>query len=301
MAVQKDQLTEITGERTISPKYVSQRTLQYKTFLKRSIAEALQDAFHNHPDASLAKTKVGIEYATDRADFPSIVIKFYEKDIKNAGVGHQEWGPSPLDPNYNIGPPYEKFVKYFHRIYQGDIEFEIWAQSSLDRDKVVDALIEVIAMGEVSSEGLSFLERVYESIGKTPYSRFHFVALNTDDISGQGENQENVPWFTEDVLAYTTSYRLPMLGEFYSLTPTFTGGYELLKEVDVYPWDEADPEDTPPENFPEGVIPEDKYIKITRHQRVIPEPEPTKEKEVTGVLETSPTLETEPTLETRGS
>lgn len=251
---QEDQLTTITGEHEVTPRYAIQRTLQYKTFLKRAIAEALQNAFKNHPDPALAKSKIGIEYATDRTDFPSIVVKFYERNIRNAGVGHEEWGPSPSNP--------DRFIKYFHRIYHGDIEFEILALSSLDRDKMVDALIEVL-MGEVSPEGETFLERLYFQIGKTPYSNWHFIALNTDEITGQGEREENAPWLVEDVLMYTVAYRMGVLGEFYSMTPREHGGTGLVSEVDVYPWDDVDPFDIPPEDFPEGVIPADKYFKFT--------------------------------------
>lgn len=254
MPAQEDQITNVTGEHEVTPRYANQRTLQYKTFLKRAIAESLQNAFNKHPDSSLAKSKIGIEYATDRADFPAIVVKFYERSIKNAGVGHQEWGPSPDVPG--------RWIKYFHRIYHGDIEFEILALSSLDRDKMVDALIEVL-MGEVSPEGETFLTRLYSDIGKTPYSQWHFLTLNTDEITGQGEREENAPWLVEDVLMYTVAYRMPMLGQFYSMTPREAGGTGLVSEIDLYPWDEVDPLDTPPEDFPEGKIPEEDYIKIT--------------------------------------
>jgi hypothetical protein len=263
---QEDQITTETGEGEITPHYAAQQTLQYKTFLKRAIAEALTNAFRSHPDPSLAKTKVDIEYATDRADFPNIIIKFYERDIKNAGVGHEEWGPSPSDPNFPNGPTFTSWVKYFHRIYHGDIEFEINALSSLDRDKVVDALIEIL-MGEVSRGGETFLERIYFSIGNSPYSQFHFITLNTDSISGQGEREENAPWLTEDVLSYVVAYRMEVLGEFYSKTPSFPGGTGLVTEVDIYPWDVTDPEHTPPpEDFPDGKVPEEDYIKIRKHQ-----------------------------------
>jgi hypothetical protein len=302
MIVQEDQLTEISGETEIKPgRYARQRTIQYKTFLKRAIAEALMNAFNRHPDPSLKKTKVGIEYATDRADFPAIVIKFYEKDIRNAGVGHIEWGPDPSDPKYPDGPTFERFIPYSHRTYHGDIEFEVLAQSSLDRDKVVDALIEVLAMGEVSVEGETFLNRIYKSFGTTPFSEWHFIALNTDLISGYGEQQMNAPWFAEDVLMYQTAYRLPIFGEFYSLTPAVGGASGLITEVDIYPWDEADPTDIPPADFPEDIIPDEDYIKITKRPRLIPVPEEHEKPAIEGVLETSPTQETSPTLETKGS
>lgn len=262
MPTQKDQVTDVKGNRRVKPKYVQQRTLQYKTFLKRAIAEAMQAAFNGHPDAQLAKTKIGVEYATDMESFPQIIVKFYEKKIDNAGVGHMEWGPSPNDPLYPDGP-FTKFVPYRHRIYKGDIEFEIWAKTIVDRDKMADALIEILAMGEVSPMGKNFTDRLYGVMSSTPYGEFHYVTLNTDEINGYGEQAGLVPWMAEDTWSYQTSYRIPLLGEFYSLTPVEHNGEGYIDEVDFYPYDEADPEDTRPEDFPEGEIPDDAYIKVT--------------------------------------
>lgn len=260
---QEDQLTEIAGPKKVAPKYVKQKTIQYKTFLKRAVVEAIQNSFSTHPDASLAKTKIGIEYSTDRADFPAIIVKFYERELANAGVGHEEWGPSPEDPNFDVpGGPWTMWIKYYHRIYKGDLEFEIYAKTSLDRDKVADALIEVLAMADVAAVSEKFQERIYDSIGKTPAAGEHFITINTDLITGYGEQQMIAPWMPEDTMVYQSSYRVPMLGEFYSLTPSILTSMGLVTEVDVYPWDPQDTEDTAPEDFPEEVIPEEDYLKF---------------------------------------
>lgn len=258
---QTNQITEITGSKTVAPRYVRQATLQYKTFIKRAVVEALQNAFKDHPDPDIAKSKIGIEYSTDRADFPAIIVKFYERDLNNIGVGHAEWGPSPEDPNYPRGP-FTLFQKYYHRLYKGDLEFAIYALSSVDRDKVIDALVEVLTMADVTAGGLNLLDRLYEDIGHTPFSESHFIAFNTDLITGYGENKEIAPWIPEDTIVYTSSYRLPIIGEFYSLTPKEPQSVGMVEEVDVYPWDTADPLDTPPEDFPEEIIPEEDYIKF---------------------------------------
>src|ERR1700691_3709379 len=92
---QKDARTidKTGGPEYITPQYTIQATLQYKTFLKRTIVEALQDAFKLYGDKTLRKCKISPNYTTDRADFPTIVVKFYEQTIRNSGVGHREYGP----------------------------------------------------------------------------------------------------------------------------------------------------------------------------------------------------------------
>lgn len=335
--VQKDQLGTQTGQQYIKPQYTAQATLQYKTFLKRTFVEALQNAFVLYEDETLAKTKIGTNYAMDEADFPNIVVKFYEQSVKNMGVGHAEWGHDEeqeelgaraqlkagsgevtgLDTTKllqegkteikGLGVPKETFVKkilsqtsilmsktatetrtgditfvdvfveryieYHHYMYKGDISLEVYGLNSPDRDMVSDAIVEVVAMGVVGEEGLTFQERIYNTIGASnfPYSKWHFIAVNTDMISGFGEQQMIAPWMPEDVFTYMAEYRVPILGEFYSITPTFPKGrLELVKEVDIYPWDTADSYDTPPKDFPHGVVPKDKYIPITKHVPKLP-------------------------------
>lgn len=291
MAEQKDQFTTFKGEEKISTTYPAQKTLQYKTYLKRAFSEALLNAFNEHPDKDIAKTKVDINYPMDHAGFPCIVVKFFGKEIKNAGIAHEEWGPSPIDPKWPEGP-FTRWIKYQDQLYHGDIAFEIYGLSSLDRDKISDALVEAVKMNVVSKEGISFYERIYNSLNKTPYGERHYITVNTDIFTEYGEQEPINSWFAEDQLLYQASYRVGLLGQIYSPTPKFPGNidYGFIEEVDIYPWDPLDPQDTPPEDFPKGEVPEEDYIKIRKHQKVIAED--------TDRLETDPDLETKEDLET---
>lgn len=211
---------------------VPQYTLRYKTFVKQGLVEALQAAFAGHPDPTVADAKVGIDFEDDDFKLPAVIIKFYESKLPNAGVGHYEWLPFPLTAN--PADTSTVFVKYMHRLYKGDIEFEIFGLSSLDRDLISDALIEVLAMDEVSAPGQAFLNRFYNAIQSIDFGLWHFPTLNLDDISGYGEQQMLAPWSPEDQLVYQTAYRVPILGEFYSYTPPEPLTSGPIEEVDVY-------------------------------------------------------------------
>src|SRR5208282_6035943 len=349
MPTQKDQQSVVPNPRPQKAVYVPQQTLQYKTFLKRTMTEALQNAFalyglkepespHQY-DATLGKTKIGPDYQTTRVNFPSVVVKFYEQQIMNAGVGHMEWGPETTEINLTgtgritkgsgelteldtvqfllpgvtevkgDGIPKgaivirivdetsvlldreayetrktnltirgeldinENFIEYHHSIYHGDIALEVYGLSSVDRDKVADALVEVVQMGIVGAEGKSFQERIYDTIGLSPYSQWHFIAINTDLFKGFGEREELAPWMPEDTWVYRTEYRVPIIGEFYSITPKGgEGTLNLVKRVKLYPWLEAnagisdEPEghfgEVAPEEFPEGKVPEEDYYNV---------------------------------------
>lgn len=331
---QKDQQSVVPNPRKVKPRYLAQQTLQYRSFLKRTMTEALQNAFGLYEDPTLLKAKIGPDYQTSRANFPSIVVKFYEQQLKNAGVGHKEWGPetdiieltgvghitegsgvlsglATVDDLYpgvtevkGNGIPKnaiiirilsetsvllsqnafetretklslrgelnidEKFIEYHHSIYHGDIALEVYGLSSPDRDKIADALVEVVQMGVVGEEGKSFQERIYDTIGLSPYSDWHFIAVNTDLLSGYGDREEMAPWMAEDTWVYRCEYRVPIIGEFYSITPKeHKGTLELVKRVKLYPWNMAgissDPEgqygEVEPDEFPEGKVPNEDY------------------------------------------
>lgn len=224
--------------------YTPQITLQYVTFIKRAITESLQQAFKNHPDPTVAKARVAIDFGHDRWRMPGVIIKYYERELPNAGVGHVEYLPSPQDPD----PSHPSlFIKYYHRMYKGDVAFDIYAMSSIDRDLIRDGLIEVLAMTDVTGPGENFINRFYNALNSTPYGLWHFPVLNLDKITGYGEQAMIAPWEPEDMLVYQASYRVPIFGEFYSTTPTFPSSTGLLEEVDIYPYLPAfDP--TPEEN-----------------------------------------------------
>jgi hypothetical protein len=66
-------------------------TLRYKTYLKEVFVEALKSIFAAHPDSLLAQTKIGVDFSIEEADYPAVVVRWYERSIDNAGVAHEEW------------------------------------------------------------------------------------------------------------------------------------------------------------------------------------------------------------------
>jgi hypothetical protein len=228
------------------------QTLSYKTYFKRLVVQALRDGFQNHPDPTVSGTTVGLDYSmTTRETFPLVIVKFYERDINDIGVGHVEY---LLAPNSS-----SEYIKYYHRLYHGDVEFEIFALRSLDRDTIADAFIEVAGMWDTTPGGQAFWNRLYVD-NAAYYAPWHYVFLNTGVINGFGEMQQIAPWLVEDVLVYQTSYRIPALGEFYSNTPSDASTGQMVSEVDLYMWTPQDPEDTDPSTYPGGIIPYDDYL-----------------------------------------
>lgn len=68
--------------------FLTERTIPYKTYIKRALVQGLRQTFSEHPDELLQRTKVTLEYPRTEADYPAVVVKFYERQIANMGVSH---------------------------------------------------------------------------------------------------------------------------------------------------------------------------------------------------------------------
>lgn len=74
----------------MTTEFFPEQTIRYKTFIKRMLVTGLTEVFAKHPDDIIQRTKVSIEFPRTQADYPAVVVRFFERDIFNAGVGHEE-------------------------------------------------------------------------------------------------------------------------------------------------------------------------------------------------------------------
>lgn len=213
-----------------------QQTIRYKTYIKKAFVEALQSVFSQHPDELLSKTKIRIDFSFEETDYPAIIVRYYGRDFVNAGIGHHDVITDPITGNRYKGQ---------RRIYHGDMEFAIYGLSSLDRDLIADALLQVLAMPETANYTNYFLSRIYspkewEQLQGLPAATtgnahlYHFLNVNNDVISEFGESQVPAPWMPEDVLLYQTSQRVPIMGEVLSLPPEVV--FRMIQRVRAFPY-----------------------------------------------------------------
>lgn len=211
-----------------------EQTIHYKTYVKTALVEALRSVFVNHPDQSLRRTKIGIDYPTSENRYPMVLVRFHERDIQNAGIGHIEY---ILRDNSTISD------KFKHYLYHGDIEFAIFALSSKDRDLISDAVVQVLGMASMADYTNSWIDRLYfppQDTDGYDEARWNYVNLNSDKISPFGETQTQQPWLSDDQLQYQTSYGVEIYGEFYSLPPIDqVAGTGIIEKVNVFPYIEG--------------------------------------------------------------
>lgn len=209
-----------------------QQTVRYRTYIKETMTEALRRVFENHPDPLLSSTKITPELPTDEASFPAVIVRYYNRSLRNAGIGHHEWFLATP-----VGYEPKLYQKFKHFMYSGDIEFKVLALSSKDRDFLADALVQTIGMAEAEAYTKAFLTRVYDSDQTAePQSLYHFINLATDDFQELGDQEQSAPWMEEDLLVYSSTFRVPIFGEFYSRLLTDQTSYGFVQKVEVYPW-----------------------------------------------------------------
>ena len=209
-----------------------QQTIRYRTYIKETIVEALRAVFQNHPDPLLRGVKISPELPMDRSSYPAIIVRYFNRSLRNAGIGHHEWmlaTPEGYEPKL--------FQKFRHFMYNGDIELKVLAMSSKDRDFLADAVVQAVGMSETETYTKAFLNRIYNANPETEeQSKYHFINLATDEFSELGDQEGPAPWMEEDLLVYSATFRIPIFGEFYSRLLTDQTAYGFVTAVEIYPW-----------------------------------------------------------------
>jgi len=173
-----------------------------KTVAANAMARVF-DADYAMVQPDFANLLVSIEFPVQREAYPSIWVNYQpEGSLQAAGVGHFEIG----DPTGANGP-----AKLFHRWrFSGSLSYTVVALTSLERDRLFDEVIRVIAFGNERTETSvfrSYLEQTNSLIG---------ININADEIEQSGfDATPGTPWGTDDMI-YESTISIKCLGEFCS-------------------------------------------------------------------------------------
>lgn len=223
-----------------TPGLFPEQTIPYLTFLKATVINSLRNAFNNHPDPALAKTVIRLERSQQKIDYPMIVVKYYGKTIQRAGVANVQYMDSVDIPSIPTLQPFHIFV------YEGDMEFSVYALDILTRDRLVDSLITIIASQYLGTWVDSFYNTIYNiSQVATPQSDYNALTFNTDQITPFGATDQATPWQSENELLYKDVYRTNIFGQFMSL-PTSDPVLNYINEILLLPTNDATPVDDNP-------------------------------------------------------
>lgn len=192
---------------------------------------ALQSVFTGSydRDRQFIDLKISPDYPKAELDYPCIVVEFNGSGVKNSGVGHEEWFD---DANGNL-------QKWNHRRFAGEFDLNIFALSTLDRDILADAVIEVISFGWLTSDLMPFFTTIYQGWGSTEVELlFNQLYINSDEIDEHGASVTVGPWRPEDQLVYTYGLSVACGGGFYNIVPELS--WEYVEQVNIDPYPQGD-------------------------------------------------------------
>lgn len=197
------------------------------TELKTALVQALKLTFDaEYVEDDFRNLHVSIEYPMKRQDYPGLWVDFdTEGQLENIGIDHREYA------TVSEGEGTTRRVMRWR--FQGYASFTVVAMTSLERDRLLDEVIRVIAFGTESEQTSQFRAFIEDN---------DFLALNIDfdqiGISGVAA-VPGTPWGSDEVI-YEVTVRVEVVGEFVSDNSSQT--LVPLEAIVVYPYtDETQP------------------------------------------------------------
>lgn len=171
----------------------------YITPLKTILVEALKETFDgSFPLTEFRDIHVDPDYPVDQQNYPAIWVDYDDtQPLLKAGVAHRE----EIDSTGQEVAPFTRWR------FQGYISLTVIALNSLERDRLFDQMVRVVAFGEEDSV-----------VGRFRYyiSNNDLIAANlqTDKIEVRGNAAApGTPWGTDEMM-YERSLNLEIIGEF---------------------------------------------------------------------------------------
>lgn len=175
----------------------------YLTLLKALVVQAMKNVFDDeYPVTEFQSVHVSIEYPIDKMNYPGIWVDYSDTgDLVIAGVDHKEYNPAT---NTNEG-----VVPFTRWKFQGYVSYTIAALTSLERDRLYDEVVRILAFGKFNP----VLSRFREYIEANPLMAAN---MNFDKISPQGNaSAPGTPWGTDEII-YERTLNMEIIGEFVS-------------------------------------------------------------------------------------
>lgn len=193
---------------------------------KRGVITALRTAITGTSLSSTVGSEIHVdmEYPMEKEKYPGIWVQFSLSDLQPSGIGM-------VLTDRDSGDRIQQFM------YQGRVTLVVVALSSLERDRISDFLISMLAFSRIPNPRLytengvqeSFTD-LYSALDANPHLS---VTVNSDRPRPGGQTTTvGVPW-SPNLLAYEDAHSFEVLGEF-QLVTTSDGLYRL-ERIDIEP------------------------------------------------------------------
>lgn len=195
--------------------------LIYMTTTKATLVKALKLGLAAHPNPEWAgyAERVSIEFPAKVELFPSFWVDFDPAGaLHTVGIGHVEFQ----------GAQHQEVRRW---AFDGRATFTAIAMTSLERDRLIDMLVSVLAFGQ-SAAGAAFRSTIESD-------QYVGLKANFDEIDQVGFSASpGTPWGTDDLM-YEGTLALDVTGEFLS-DPS--GDNVLLASYEVIEFEVGQPD-----------------------------------------------------------
>lgn len=184
------------------------------TAVKTAIVEALDAGFQqlasypSNNSLDLIPNSITINYPLEVIQWPAILVQFRLGKVQWSGLQPDSY--STYDSGIVInGTTYPADTVTRTGYFEGNIDLQIMAMHSEERDRLWDSVTNLILMNGNSPASSAFYNSIYNNdlIGMT---------LQQDTYTPLGDSiTSGTPWSTDDI-TYEASVRISCIGDFYT-------------------------------------------------------------------------------------
>lgn len=186
----------------------------FVTAVKTTIVEALNAGFQQLASApannslDLVPNSITIDYPLEMVEWPAILVQFRPGKVQWSGLQPDIYTPYP-DGIVIDGTTYPADNVTRTGYFEGNIDLQIMAMHSEERDKLWDSVTNLILMNGISPASTAFYTSVLNNdlVGMT---------LQPDSYTPLGDSiTSGTPWSSDDI-TYEASVRVSCIGDFYT-------------------------------------------------------------------------------------
>ena len=188
--------------------------------VKRAVMNALREALSgtslNHL-VNGTNVTIDMEYPIEKESYPGIWVQFSFNEIVQAGIGHEPLIRNVLVEGDEETPEVINWEPIREFQFKGRVTLTIVALTSLERDRIADAVITMLAFSRPPNtvmtdptEDTRQFRQLISSLAENPYVS---LTINHDQIIPGGQAMTTgVPW-DEEIPGYEDSYSFDILGQ----------------------------------------------------------------------------------------
>lgn len=188
--------------------------------VKRAVMSALREALSgtslNHLVNGTDVT-IDMEYPIQKESYPGVWVQFSFNEIVQAGIGHEPLIRTVVSPATNTVPEVVNWEPIREVQFKGRVTLTIVALTSLERDRIADAVITMLAFSRppesVITKANEDTKQFRQLIGSLAANPYVCITINHDQIMPGGQAMTTgVPW-DEEIPGYEDTYSFDILGQ----------------------------------------------------------------------------------------